>query len=83
MALMFDTQKAVQRLRGPLGGQAAAEAVVEVLTDAQQELATKSDLAMQLALLEKRLENRMLRLALLQTGLFLGGVAAIEVLLGS
>ena len=79
MALMFDTQKAVQRLRGPLGGQAAAEAVVEVLAETQQEMVTKSYLDLRLA----QLENRMLKLVLLQTGLFIGAVAAIEVLLGS
>ena len=81
MTLTFDTGKAVQRLRGPLGGQEAAEAVVDVIAEAQEELVTTSELAMQLALLEKRLENRMLRLVLLQTGLFIGAVAAIHVLL--
>ncbi len=79
MALTFDTGKAVQRLRVPLGGQEAAEAVVDAIAEGQQELVTTSALAMQLALLEKRLENRMLRLVLLQTGLFIGAVAAIEV----
>ncbi len=79
MALTFDTQKAVQRLRGPLGGQEAAEAVVEVITEAQEDLATKSDLELALALLEKR----MLALLLFQTGLIIGAVAAIEVLVGN
>ena len=79
MALTFDTQKAVQRLRGPLGDQEAAEAVVEVIAEAQQDLATKSDLELALALLEKR----MLALLLFQTGLIIGAVAAIEVLVGS
>ena len=83
MALTFDTGKAVQRLRDPLQSQEAAEAVVGVLADAQQELVTTSDLAMQLAILEKRLENRMLRLVLLQTGIIIGAVAAIEVLVSN
>ena len=37
MTLTFDTGKAVQRLRGPLEGQAAAEAVVDVIAEAQAE----------------------------------------------
>ena len=69
----------MQRLRGPLGGQEAAEAVVDVIAEAQEELVTTSQLRLELALLVKRLENRMLRLVLLQTGLFIGAVAAIEV----
>ena len=71
MALTFDTQEAVQRLRGSLRSRQAAEA--------QQELVTTSELAMQLALLEKRL----LMLLLLQTAVIIGAVAAIEVLVGS
>ena len=80
MALTFDTLRTVQRLRGPLGGQEAAEAVVAVIAEAQQELLTKSDLRMELALLVKRLEKRMLTLTLLQTAIIIGAVAAIEVL---
>ncbi len=79
MALTFDTGKAVRRLRGPLRSQEAAEAVVDVIAEAQEELVTTSQLRLELALLVKRLENRMLRLVLLQTGLFIGAVAAIEV----
>ena len=75
MALTFDTGKAVQRLRGPLEGQAAAEAVVDVIAEAQEELVTTSQLRLELALLEKRI----LVLVLLQTGIIIGAVAAIEV----
>ena len=76
MALTFDTGKAVRRLRGPLGGQEAAEAVVDVIAEAQEELVTTSQLRLELALLEKRI----LVLVLLQTGIIIGAVAAIEVL---
>ena len=79
MALTFDTGKAVRRLRGPLGGQEAAEAVVDVIAEAQEELVTTSQLRLELALLEKRI----LVLVLLQTGIIIGAVAAIEVLVSS
>ena len=76
MALTFDTLKAVQRLRGPLRSQEAAEAVVGVLADAQQDLVTKGDLKIDMA----HLERRMLTLMLLQTGIVIAAIAAIEVL---
>ena len=76
MTLTFDTQRAVQRLRRPLQSQEAAEAVVEVIADAQQDLVTKGDLKIDMA----HLERRMLTLMLLQTGIIIGAVAAIEVL---
>ncbi len=76
MALTFDTLKAVQRLRGPLQSQEAAEAVVGVLADAQQDLVTKGDLKIDMA----HLERRMLTLMLLQTGIVIAAIAAIEVL---
>ena len=79
MALTFDTAKAVQRLRGPLGSQEAAEAVVEVIAEAQQSLTTKSYPEISFAHLEKRV----LMLLLLQTAVIIGAVAAIEVLVGS
>ncbi len=76
MALTFDTLRAVQRLRGPLGGQEAAEAVVAVIAEAQQDLVTKGDLKIDMA----HLERRMLTLMLLQTGIVIAAIAAIEVL---
>ena len=76
MTLTFDTGKAVRRLRGPLRSQAAAEAVVGVLADAQQDLVTKGDLKIDMA----HLERRMLTLMLLQTGIVIAAIAAIEVL---
>ena len=79
MALTFDTGKAVQRLRGPLQSQEAAEAVLDVIAEAQEELVTTSALRMELALLEKRI----LALVLLQTGIIIGAVAAIEVLVSN
>ena len=50
------------------------------MAEAQEELVTTSDLRMELALLVKRLEKRMLTLTLLQTGIIIGAVAAIHVL---
>ena len=60
-------------------GQEAAEAVVDVIAEAQEELVTTSQLRLELALLEKRI----LVLVLLQTGIIIGAVAAIEVLVSS
>ena len=79
MTLTFDTGKAVRRLRGPLRSQEAAEAVVDVIAEAQEELVTTSQLRLELALLEKRI----LVLVLLQTGIIIGAIAAIEVLVSS
>ncbi len=79
MTLTFDTGKAVRRLRGPLQNQEAAEAGVDVIAEAQEELVTTSQFRLELALLEKRI----LALVLLQTGIIIGAVAAIEVLVSN
>ena len=79
MALMFKTQKLFQRLCGAMRSRQAAEAKVEVVGEAQKDLATTSDLDISFA----HLERRMLIMLLLQTALLIGAVASIEVLVGN
>ena len=96
VGITFDTAKAVRTLRGREHTAEQAEGVVEAIVDAQEGLATKSDLRdlhvainelraeMKAALDAMRSEMKVWTLTLLlgQTILFLSCVAAIEVLAG-
>ena len=80
--MAFNPARAIGFLHGHGHTQEQAQAVVEVVQDSQDDLATKADLALQIAMLQ----TWMLKLVLAQTALFLtiavGAIVVAGVLWG-
>lgn len=80
VGITFDTAKAVRTLRGRGHTAEQAEGVVEVIVDAQEGLATKSDLRelhSDLALVIAQMEARFTRLLWLQLAAYTAATAAL------
>ena len=77
MVALFDTQKAVERLRGSGVAEDQAAATVEMVAEATDELATKDYLREQLLLLEARQGAELYRALLFASLIIIGTMTAI------
>lgn len=77
MVALFDTQKAVERLRGSGVAEDQAAATVEMVAEATDELATKDYLREQLLLLEARQRAELYRALLFASLIIIGTMTAI------
>ncbi len=73
MAAIFDTRGAVTKLRGSGVPEAEADVTVEVITDAVNPLVTQQSLDAAIS----RLEAKIYLAFLIQSGIILGGIAAL------
>jgi hypothetical protein len=77
MVALFDTQKAVERLRGSGVAEEQAAAMVEMVVEVTDGLVTKEDLREQLALMEARLRGEIYRALLFVALVIIGTMTAI------
>ena len=77
MVALFDTQKAVEKLRGSGVAEEQAAATVDVIAEATEGLVTKEDLREQLVLLEARQRAELYRALLFVALVIIGTMTAI------